>query len=91
MMVKEGVYPILAPKYWTGPWEVNGVVIPGFGFNVAFDGQRVRHRRASAETMEVLHMRPIDLRRDFENCPTRLGRRLAVTRTVNRGVARLEC
>ena len=39
MLVREGAHPKHVHKSWTGPWEVEEVVIPGPNFNVVMGGR----------------------------------------------------
>ena len=66
MMAREGIHHKLAHEHWTGPWEVTEVVLPGLSY-ITMNGRGIRRRRASAANIKMFHLRPDDLRHDFEN------------------------
>ena len=65
VMAREGIHHKLAHEHRTGPWEVTEDVLPGH--IVTMNGRGIRRRRASAANIKRFHLRPDDLRHDFEN------------------------
>ena len=66
-MAWEGTHHKIAHEHSTGPWEVTEVVLPGLSYIVTINGRGIRRRRASAVNTKLFHLRPGDLRHDFEN------------------------
>ena len=66
VMARKGIHHKLAHEHWTRPWEVTEVVLPGLSYIVTMNGRGIRRRRASAANIKMFHLRPDDLRHDFE-------------------------
>ena len=47
VMAREGVHRKLSHEYWTGPWKVTEVVLPGLSYIVTMNARGIHRRRAS--------------------------------------------
>ena len=67
VMAREVIHHKLAHEHLTGPWEVTEVVLQGLSHIVTVNGRGILRQLASASKIKMFHLRPDDLRHDFEN------------------------